>query len=141
VKLSKAHFHRRVYKIPELHFEDQRLSSFSGVILLQALFAKLDLRNKLKRCFQHIHSSAVVGFPVVTLMLIVHLMLGYRRLREMERYKEDPLVLRALGLRRLPDVATVSRRLSQVDKESIREVRALNRVLSARVREPLTIEG
>jgi hypothetical protein len=138
VKFSRAYFHRRVYKIPELCFEDQRLSSFSGLILVQALFAKLDLRNRLKRCFQHIHSGVVVNFHVVTLMLIVHLMLGYRRLREMERYKEDPLVLRALGLRRLPDVATVSRRLSQVDKESILEVRALNRSL---VMEPLAAMG
>jgi len=138
VKFSRAYFHRPVYKIPELRFEDQRLSSFSGLILVQALFAKLDLRNRLKRCFQHIHSSAVVSFHVVSLMLIVHLMLGYRRLREMERYKEDPLVLRALGLRRLPDVATVSRRLSQVDKESISEVRALNRSL---VMEPLAATG
>lgn len=138
MKFSRAYFHRRVYKIPELCFEDQRLSSFSGLILVQALFAKLDLRNRLKRCFQHIHSGVVVNFHVVTLMLIVHLMLGYRRLREMERYKEDPLVLRALGLRRLPDVATVSRRLSQVDKESILEVRALNRSL---VMEPLAAMG
>ena len=27
-----------------------------------------------------------------TILLIVHSMLGYRRLREMERYKEDPIV-------------------------------------------------
>jgi len=41
---------------------------------------------------------------VITLLLIVHLMLGYRRLREMERYEEDPLVLdplASLGLFRL----------------------------------------
>jgi len=33
MKLSKSHFHSRVYKIPELFFEDQRLSSFAGLIL------------------------------------------------------------------------------------------------------------
>jgi len=66
------------------------------------------------------------------------LMLGYRRLREMERYKEDPLVLRALGLSRLPDVSTVSRRLSELDKESIRRVREVNRDL---VLEPLVSMG
>jgi len=138
VKFSKAHFHHPVYKIPELRFEDQRLSSFSGLVLIQELFFKLDLRNRLKRCFHHIHSSAVVGFHVVTLILIVHLMLGHRRLREMQRYREDPLVLRALGLRRLPDVATVSRRLSQVDRESIQNLRAVNRSL---VLEPLGAVG
>ena len=60
-------------------------------------------------------------------------MLGNRRLREMERYEDDP-VLRALGLRRLPDVSTVSHRLSELDRESIRKVRKVNRSL---VLEPL----
>jgi len=75
---------------------------------------------------------------VITLLLVVHLMLGYRRLREMERYEEDPLVLRALGLSRLPDVSTVSRRLSELDRESIRRVRKVNRDL---VLEPLASMG
>jgi hypothetical protein len=30
VKLSKAHFHAVVHAIPELCFEDQRLTSFAG---------------------------------------------------------------------------------------------------------------
>jgi len=138
VKFSKAQIHHRVYRIPELRFEDQRLSSFSGLVVVQALFQKLNIRASLKRCFEHIHSGATFGFHVIVLALIVHLMLGYRRLREMERYKDDPLVLRALCLRRLPDVATVSRRLSEVDKESVVRVRELNRHL---VLDPLVSMG
>lgn len=129
MKFSKTQTFSRVHRIPELCFEDQRLSSFSGLVVIQALFAKLDLRQRLTRCFRHIRSDAVIGFSVVTVLLILHLMLGYRRLRDMQRYKEDPLVLRALGLRRLPDVATVSRRLSQVDRHAITRVRAENRDL------------
>jgi hypothetical protein len=37
--------------------------------------------------------------------LVLHLMLGYRRLRDISYYSDDPLVMRTLGLRRLPDVA------------------------------------
>jgi len=134
VKFKKQQVYRRTCSIPELRFEDQRLSSFCGIVLIQALFRKLNLAERLRRCFSHIPSAAVVGFHVVSLMLIVHLILGYRRLREIERYKDDPLVLRALGLRRMPDVATVSRRLSEVDLRSVAEVRQLNRSL---VSEPL----
>ena len=126
MKYSRAQILRRVHSIPELRFEDQRLSSFSGLIVIQALFKKLNLSARLKRCFEHIQSSKVIGFSVTTILLIVHSMLGYRRLREMERYKEDPIVLRTLGLSRLPDVSTVTRRLSEVDRESIENVRALN---------------
>ncbi len=98
-----------------------------SLLIIQALFKKLNLRVRLKRCFQHIQNSKVIGFSVTTILLIVHSMLGYRRLREMGRYKEDPIVLRTLGLSRLPDVSTVTRRLSEVDKESIEKVREMNR--------------
>ena len=47
----------------------------------------------------------------------------------MKRLEDDPLVLRAFGLSRLPDVSTVSRRLSELDRESIRRVRKVNRSL------------
>jgi len=138
VRISKAQILRRVYSIPEIRFEDQRLSSFAGMVVVQELFKRLQLRRRLQGCFRHIKSNAIVGFHVITLLLIVHLMLGYRRLREMERYEEDPLVLRALGLSRLPDVSTVSRRLSELDRESIRRVRQVNRDL---VLEPLASMG
>jgi len=129
VRISKTHILRRVYSIPEIRFEDQRLSSYAGIVVIQELFKRLQLRGRWRSCFLHLKSSAVVGLHVITLLLIVHLMLGYRRLREMERYEEDPLVLRALGLSRLPDVSTVSRRLSELDRESIRRVREVNRDL------------
>jgi hypothetical protein len=51
----------------------------------------------------------------VILLLIVHLLLGFRRLRELDYYRDDPIVLRLMGLRRLPDVATISRALLQID--------------------------
>jgi hypothetical protein len=134
VRISRAQILRRVYGIPQIRFEDQRLSSYSGLVVIQQLFKRLGLRRRLNGCFRHLTGTAVVGFPVVTLLLIVHLMLGFRRLREMERYEDDPLVLRALGLRRLPDVSTVSRRMSEADRHSVHNVRGMNRSL---VLEPL----
>ncbi len=126
MKLSKAHFHSRVHKIPEFCFEDQRLSSFSGLIIFQAFFTKLDLKRRLKKCFEHIPRSSSIGIHTVALILIIHITLGFRRLREMDRYEDDPIVQRVLGLRRLPDVATVSRTMAIVDEHSIEEIRKLN---------------
>ena len=126
MKLSKAHFHSRVHKIPELCFEDQRLSSFSGLIIFQAFFTRLDLKRRLKKCFEHIPCSSSIGIHTVALIIIIHITLGFRRLREMDRYKDDPIVQRVLGLRRLPDVATVSRSMAMVDEHSIEEIRKLN---------------
>jgi hypothetical protein len=59
--------------------------------------------------------------------MIVHLMLGFRRLRDIERYRDDPVVLRTLGLRRMPNVSTVCRGLCRMDRGSVENVRLLSR--------------
>jgi hypothetical protein len=129
VKSSKAQIHARVYRLPELRFEDQRLTSFSGLVLLQALFRKLDLKERLRGCFAHLSKGLVVGLPTVSMLLIVHLMLGYRRLRKLDYYREDPLVARTLALRRLPHVCTVSRALARMDRRAVANLQGLNRTM------------
>ncbi len=127
MKLSKSQIHVSVQSVPELRFEDQRLTSFSGCVLLQELFRGLRLRERLRECFEHRSEGLMVGFPSVVLILIVHLMLGFRRLRDIERYRDDPVVLRALGLRRMPNVSTVCRTLCRADGVSVRNVRLQSR--------------
>lgn len=124
MKSSKAQIFSRVHKIPELRFEDQRLTSFfAGLVIIQELFSKLDLKARLRACFDHVPTSPIFGHHMIVLILIVHLMLGYRRLRDMDYYRDDLLVLRLLGLRKLPDVSTVSRALAHVDDKSIIKIR------------------
>jgi hypothetical protein len=123
VKSSKTQIFSRVHSIPELRFEDQRLTSFAGLVIIQALFAKLQVKSRLRACFDHLPVSPIFGHPTIVLMLIVHLMLGYRRLRDMDYYRDDLMVLRLLGLRKLPDVSTVSRALARVDAKSIIKIR------------------
>lgn len=139
MKSSKAQTHARVYRLPELRFEDQRLTSHGGLVLLQALFRSLGLHERLQRCFAHLSKGLIVGLPKVTMILIVHLMLGYRRLRDLDRYREDPLVRRCVGLRRLPHVSTVSRALLRADRSAVARVQQCNRsvVLDGLQREAL----
>ena len=140
MKLSKSQFHTNVQSLPELRFEDQRLTSFSGCVLLQQLFRRLKLRDRLRECFEHRGDGLIVGFPSIALIMIVHLMLGFRRLRDIERYRDDPVVLRTLGLRRMPTVSTVCRSLSRMDRGSVENVRLLSReyVLSRLERQRLS---
>ena len=63
------------------------------------------------------------------MLLIVHLLLGYRRLRDLSYYQDDPLVKRLLGLNQLPDPSTVSRALSSIDGMSIERLWELCRKL------------
>ena len=127
MKSSKAQILAKFHKIPVLRFEDQQLTSFGGLLVFQQLFNRLQLKQRLKACFAHLKLSPIFGRHLVVLLLIVHLLLGFRRLREVDYYRDDPIVLRLMGLRRLPDVATISRALGQVDADGVEQVRQLSR--------------
>jgi hypothetical protein len=129
VKSSKAQILAKFHKIPVIRFEDQQLSSFSGLLIFQLLFKRLDLKQRLKKCFAHLTVSPIFGRHLVIMLLIIHLLLGFRRLREVDYYRDDPLVLRLMGLRKLPDVATISRALAQIDSQGFEKVRHLSRTL------------
>lgn len=126
MKSSKAEIYAKFHKIPVIRFEDQKLTSFSGLLIFQVLFARLRLKERLKKCFEHMKVSPIFGRHLVVLLLIVHLVMGFRRLRELDYYRDDPLVLRLMGLRRLPDVSTISRALCQMEEEGVEKVRELS---------------
>lgn len=138
MKCSKAAIHRKTHRIPEIRFEDQKLTSFAGLVVYQALFSRIGLKQQLSGCFRHMTVSPIFGHGVVVLLLIVHLLLGYRRLQDMRYYADDPMVHRLLGLERLPDIATVSRTLAGLDETSVANLRRLNR---QRVLEQLGVLG
>jgi hypothetical protein len=65
-------------------------------------------------------------------LIIVH-----RKLRDVDYYRDDEMVKRVLGLRRLPDASTISRSLRSADEISVEKVRCESRNL---VLERLTTE-
>lgn len=129
VKFSRDEIKRRAHRIPELKFEDQHLTSFAGLVVYQKLFSGLRLKERLRKCFSHMTVKPIYGHHIVMLLLVIHLLIGYRRLRDIEYYKDDPMVKRLLGLSRLPEVSTISRSLRTTDSRSIDKVRALLRVM------------
>jgi len=127
VKSSKSQIYTKFHKIPEIKFEDQKLTSFSGLLIFQLLFKRIELKDKLKKCFSHMKVSPIFGHHLIVMLLVVHLILGFRRLREIDYYRDDPLVLRLMGLKKLPDISTISRSLAQTDTQSIGNLRRLSR--------------
>jgi hypothetical protein len=112
-----------------IRFEDQQLTSFSGLLIFQLLFKRLDLKNRLKKCFSHLTVSPIFGRHLIVMLMIVHMLIGFRRLRDVDYYRDDPLVLRLMGLRKIPDVSTISRALSQMETVGVENVRRLSRSL------------
>ena len=114
MKFSKIFVQSKVFKILRPQFEEQELSSFSGLVVFQALFDRLNIKQRFVACFRHLNSS-IFGNATIMLMLVIHILLGYRSLRDIQYYRDDPIVKRVLGLNRLPTVATLSRSLSCAD--------------------------
>lgn len=124
MKCRRSDVRRQVHSIPHLKFENQSLTSFAGLVVFQQLFVVLNLKARLRGCFRHVRGK-VYGPATVFLQLIVHLLLGFRDLRDSAYYRDDPLVQRVLGLKRLPDVATLSRMLKDAGAKSVENLRRL----------------
>ena len=129
MKSSKAQVQSRVHKIPEVRYEGEELTSFSGAVLLQALFANLDLRKKLRRCFASNDRGKTFGLAAVFLQLVVHVLLGFRRISDRDYYANDPLICRVLGLCQLAHKSTISRTLCNATLCCAERARALLREL------------
>lgn len=128
MKSSRAQTRVRLHSIPEVRFEEeQKLTPYGGMVLFQALFDRLQLKERIRKAFAHRKAHAIFGHDVIFLGLIVHLLLGYRRLRDTDLYRKDPIVTRVLGLRQLPDVSTLSRSLADADERSVEHTRELLR--------------
>jgi hypothetical protein len=125
MRVSKNDVRSSAHTIPELRFQDQALTSFSGLVLFQALFATLNFKERLFGCVRHVASTAAYGLHHVIGLLVVHLLLGWRRLRDLNCYRDDPLVKRILGLSSLPDVSVVSRALRRMTSGIVDRLRNL----------------
>ena len=126
MKISRSQVACKAHAIPQLAFEKQALTSFSGLVILQVFFRSIALREILARCFRQADSGA---YPMARLflLLVVHLMLGFRRLRSLDNYSEDPLVKDLVGFQQLPAVSTWTERLRQCPPEAIERLGAANR--------------
>jgi hypothetical protein len=89
VKCSKTAIHRKTHRIPEIRFEDQRLTSFAGLVVHQSLFSRIGLKQQLAGCFRHLTLSPIFGHGVVVLLLIVHILPVYRRFQDTRYYQDD----------------------------------------------------
>lgn len=129
MKHSRNTVRAKTHKLPDLRFEDQTLTSFSGLVVIQELFGRLQLKKSISKCFNHLKIGKIYGYTVIMILLVIHFLLGYRELRDSRYYADDPLVKRVLGVNRIPDVATVSRYLSKADVKSVENFRKFIRGL------------
>ena len=130
MNISRRSIYTRSRQIPSVIFAPvEGLTSFGGLVIFQQLFQRLRLWDRLAQCCAHLADTGRYSHDVAVRCLLVHLLLGYRRLRERDFYAQDPLVLQTLGLRQMPSVPTLSRLLAAMDAKSVTQLHALNRDL------------
>ncbi len=127
MKCSKTILYRKTYGIPEIRFEDQRLTSFAGLILFQSLFASTGLKQKFSNCLRHMKVNSIYDHGFTVMLSIFHLLLSYLRVHDLRYYRDNPVVPSLLGITRLPDVATFSSNLVRMDAVSVDRLRRFNR--------------
>jgi DDE family transposase len=126
MKLSTEEVQLKKFNLPSIRFRNNNLTSFAGIVLFQTLFRKLNLYGRLAACFDHLQSSSIYRIDRIFLLLILHVTLGFRRLREVAYYKEDPMVLRAATLKRIPNVSTITRSIRQFDQKAFTSAQTLS---------------
>lgn len=109
-----------------LRFEKHNLSSYSGMVVFQELFTQLGLSARLSKCSPRHCASRHSSYSLLFRLLIVNVLLGMRKLRDIDHYREDPIVLRTLGVSHLPSVPTISRMLDTSDGQSVSELQKLS---------------
>ena len=107
---------------PDIRFEPQDPASYSGPVVFQHFFSLIGVGERLWGCFRHPGTNPIYGRHVVMMLPVVHLIIGHRRLRDMDAHQDDGTVKRIPGLKRLPDVSTVSRSLTGADGQSVDKV-------------------
>jgi hypothetical protein len=128
VKLSKAQVRSSVHAIPKLQFDDEQLTSFGGAVLIQALYQRLQFWPRLSAALAG-GGTRAYGLASVFGLVVTQLMLGLGTFRDRDAYATDPLLRRVLGLKMLPDVATISRTLAGASHAAFDGVRDLIRAL------------
>lgn len=136
MRLSKADFPSRVNGDLRVRFQANGLTSFAGLELVRRYFRSIDLAGRIRR---HLGNAGLDGdYGVVSMMLLVIglLICGGRRMQHLLYLKEDPLVLRLAGLKRLPTPRTLGRWLRRFRLEHVdRLLRVNDDLVAAAVRQ------
>ena len=140
MKYSKIAINSKTHAVPTIRFDEQHLTSFSGLVIFQLLLKALQLKSRLKQCLEKRLSSQPYGHATIVLILVVHITLGYRKLSDIKYYQNDPMVKHLHGVTSLPDSSTLSRRLNAVEPKHVKRFSRLSQqlVIDRCVEEKLT---
>lgn len=131
MRQRKADLSARVNSPLHVEFTAEGLTSFAGLELLIRYLQRIDFSRRLRRHLRgHVLPTDFGVVPLVRLLLAL-VILGGRRVRQLQFLGQDPLVLRFCGLKKLPSARTVGRWLSEFRMPAVGALADLNADLVA----------
>jgi hypothetical protein len=110
----------------KIEFARQKLTSYSGLELLDRFLRALDLDGRVRRALAKHQLVGDYSLASMIRLLLGLLWIGARRLSHVDYVRGDPLMCRLARLRLLPHERTLSRWLKQFTYRSVRALGELN---------------
>jgi hypothetical protein len=114
VRLRKRDLRARVKPFLPIEFTDEPLTSHAGLELFRRFCERAGWIDRLRDAFSERRFDTDYGSFRTTLLVVGMLLLGGSRLSHLRVLDRDPLFLRFVRLRRLPDERTLSRGLKSL---------------------------
>jgi hypothetical protein len=107
-------------------FEEDYLTHYGGLFLIQRFCNKLGFRRRLQRRWRAAPNWSEFNPLDVTLLLLFLLIAGVQRLNKSDKLQYDGFFCSLLGLEQWPDESTLRRFLQRLSPEAIRQIARLH---------------
>ena len=107
MRLSRSRIRARVKRDLPITFSEERISAHGGLELLRRYFVSIDLIGRLRRAFQDLLAGGDYGAHRLVLCVVGLLLVGGRRITHLRVLDRDPVLLRLVGVHRLPSDRTL----------------------------------
>lgn len=131
MRLSKADLPGRVNGNLRLRFQAKAVTSFAGLELIRRYFRSIDLAGRIRRHLCGLELGGDYGVVSMVFLVLGLLICGGRRLQHLAYLREDPMVLRLAGLKRMPTPRTLGRWLRRFRTEHVERLLRVNDELVA----------
>ena len=132
MRLRKTDLRQRINGKLAVRYDATGLSSFVGLDLIRQYLSQLELSEAIRRHARQKLPGSHYGRMAVVLLVLVLLITGGRRARNVGYLETDPLVKRFCSLARVPVPRTVRRWLGALEYGWVDGLLSLNEVLVGR---------
>jgi hypothetical protein len=70
MKYSKTEINSKTHAVPDVRFDDQKLTSFGGLVIFQLMLKSLNLKHRLRQCLERGQPNQTYGQATLVYSLL-----------------------------------------------------------------------